>query len=359
MHFRSTLCCTTLLLILFLLFPPLSVRAESQREFHALSEKARLSGASPEDHITGRSLSALLDYPLSDENEALTLYELCDLMRDYLVSKDLTLPSCFPLSSEATAENSYNAAVSFLLEGEVLGTPPTDRELSQPVTLARACLILSRLLARACPMDLGQPVSSVEKKEEAGAEVLQGALMLGHSNAIGLGLMTQSPMAYAAQNGISAVNFLSADDLYYSKGSGGSAADILRSGQYAAVYIMLGTNDLTSGVSMEEYRSHLGNIIELAAYYQPQAKLCLIGISPLGFSPETVSPENSPANILAYNRIQKSLSRDHGIAYLDIFTPLASHTGYNRADLARRDGIHYQESGYELILSILCSHPLY
>ena len=351
MRFRKNILCPTLLLCLLVLFP-LRVQAN---EYHALSERAMQSGAKPTDDLTGRAVSELLQQTLSQSDEPLTLSALCGLMRQYLHNEGLVLPS---LCTEELPDD-IDADVIYCYRGGVLGRKPTAEKSDAPLSLGEGCLILSQFLRKAQAPDYEQPVSSLKRDEAAGVDTLENTLIMGHSNVVGLYLTVKSPLSYAARDGASTYDFLTLDDLIRSPGRVSTANIALREHVYRGIYIMLGTNDCMGFYAgIPAYRRQLAEIIELTRYYQQDGTICLIGISPIGFADAEVREELRQDVIRCYNQVQKSLSRDYGIAYLDIFAFLADENGFNRKEIARNDGLHYTIEGYEQILKEIYTHPL-
>ena len=351
MHFRKKLFCPVLLLCLLTVFPQ-RARASSQDNYHTLCQRATLSGASPTDALTGRDVANLLARPLSDSDEPLTLSGLCTLMRAYLHGEKLVLPPLrddpCPLGTDANMVYCYQGGV---LSGSM--------DPKVPLPLGQGCMILSRLLDHAQAPDYDQPVSSLREDAESDVDTLENTLIMGHSNVVGLYLTVDSPLAYAAKDAVSTYDYLSQSDLIFDWGRVGSAKEALQAKQYTNVYIMLGTNDcMWYYAGIPDYRRQLAEIIDLVRFYQPEAKLCLIGISPIGFSDILVREELRPDVIRAYNQVQKSLSRDHSIHYLDFYSFLADENGYNYREITRNDGIHYTVEGYQYILREIYTHPL-
>lgn len=351
MYFRKSIFCSALLVVLLFLFP-LSAAAQTQNDYHTLCQKAAQSGASPTEALTGRDVSNLLNESLSESDEPLTLSGLCALMRAYLHREKLVLPSL----RDAPYLTETNADILYCYQGGILSVPEDPKA---PVSLGQGCMILSRLLSHARAPDYDQPVSSMEADESVGVDTLENTLIMGHSNVVGLYLTVDSPLTYAAKDAVSTYDYLSQPDLIFDWERVGTAMQALQAGQYEKVYIMLGTNDcMWYYAGIPDYQSQLAEIIELVQVFQPEAKLCLIGISPIGFSDIIVREELRPDVIRAYNQVQKSLSRDYGIAYLDIYSFLADENGYNYREISRNDGIHYTVEGYQSLLREIYTHPL-
>ena len=354
---KKTILSFGLILCLFLLSPPY-VLADSQSEYHNLCLHAEQSGLSPDSLLTGKALSGLLSMPLSESNESLSLGDLCTYMRSYLRQKKLVLlqnPNDYPLPDGAKIEPD----VLYCFQGGILGKTFSSEMPEEPIPLGYACLILSQLFCHAHSPDYEQPVSTMVQNEQSDSETLKESLIMGHSNVVGLYLSVDSPLSYAAKDGASSYDFLKTSDLILGWGRSGRALDALTEKQYRFVYIMLGTNDCSDTPdSISKYKCQMSEIIELTQYLQPNAEVCLIGISPIGFE-ESPPQRRFRQNIIQnYNQAQKSLCRDYQIHYLDIFSVLADETGFNSPELARKDGVHYNEKGYDLILKEIYTHPL-
>lgn len=359
LHFGKGSFCIALLLILFLLFPVLSAEAADQSAFHSLSAKAADIGADPAQAITADLISALLEDPTLKGSEPLQLGEFCSLLCNYLHTHKLVLPVMRTDDPALPSVIPHRADILQCYTGGILGASVTEYDLSDPVNVAQGCLILSDFLSHAADPLYQQPVSTLLYDENAGVDSLADSLIMGHSNVVGLFLSVDSPWSYAARDGLSTYDYLSSTDLILGDYRYGMAKDALIEQQYRVIYIMLGTNDLADGDwALSTYRKQLANLIEVVEYYQPKSRICLIGISPVGFESERVPDRFSQSNIRAYNEVQKSLSRDYSANYLDIFSVLADEAGYNQPAISRRDGIHYSVEGYEIILKEIYTHPV-
>ncbi len=347
------------LLAAFLMTPLFHAAAASQSDFHELLQRSMSSGAAPSEVLTGQAVSGLLSYPLSDSTSALTLCELCSLMRTYLHENTLILPRLSDETLSLPWDTPHRAELEYCYQGGILGELPTQQSAYSTLSLGQGCLILTNLLSHAQAPDHQMPTSSLRSNASASIDTLDQALMMGHSNVVGFYLTVQSPLSYAARDGLSTYDYLLCSDLIIPGGRYGSALDALKFSQYKTVYIMLGTNDCTwSYAGLEDYRQQLSEIIELVQAYQKNAKLCIIGISPIGFDELNVKEMFRQDVIRAYNQTQKSLSRKYGFAYLDIFNFLANEDGYNRPEITRDDALHYTAEGYELLLKEIYTHPV-
>jgi len=347
------------LLVLVILSPLCIAKANTSDYYHELVEKAEELELSPTDRLSGKTVSALLGVSLSADSSALTLENLCVLMQKYLDKQALLLPALHDRSPDISYTMiGHLSDVTAIYQSGVLGEKLTYKDVSKKVTVGQGCVLLSRFLSALVAPDHFQPVSSLKEDTGAQLESLEHTLFLGHSNALALYRYTDTPMCYGALNGVTVENFLKVNLTVLPEESVKNVKTILARDSYEKVYIMLGTNDLVHGTeNLGVYSDCLAEIVALIRTYQPDAKLCLVGITPLKLSfPYRV--EFRQEIIRAYNQTQKSLSRDLNISYLDVFTPLASPSGYNRPELAMEDGIHFKKAGYDILLRQLITHPL-
>ena len=347
------------LLLIFLMVPCCEAMAAGQAMTHELMEEAVSLGLSPADPITGRAVSSLLGAPLSDDDKPADLEELCVLLCSYLEEKELVLPAMrTDVPTLPRPSRIHRDEITVLYQSGLLGEELSSDKLKETIPLARGCLLLSAFLSAAEPADHFQPVSSL--KEESGIELdsLQDTLFLGHSNVLGMARCTDSPITFAASNGVKVSEFLHTQLTVVNPNRQSYAENLLREKSYKKVYIMLGTNDLgRHPEALCAFDLHFRELIELVRSCQPKAELCLVGITPLKFS-EPSLVQFRQGVVRTYNQTIKSLSRDMNTAYLDTYTPMAAPSGYNRRDLAKWDGVHYQAEGYERLLQLICSHPL-
>ena len=359
MRFYKKIYLPFVLLLFFLLFPMCEAKALDPAVTHDFLGKAARLGLSPADALSGNQLSALLDTPLSAKDSPLTLDEFCVLLCSYREEKELLLPARITTEPDIPRGTiSHWHQVIDIYESGILGDRLSYEDVHQTVSAARGCLLLSAFLSATVPPDPFQPVSSLKVESETAPDSLAHTLFLGHSNALALGRYTSSPMTFAASNGVNVSAFLSMRLTQIPSNEKDYAENILREQPYEKVYIMLGTNDLVHGIEgLDDFSRCLREIIALVQHCQPGAGLCLVGVTPLMFS-EPFRIQFRQDMIRAYNQSLKSLSRELGLAYLDMFTPLAAPDGYNRPELSKEDGIHYKNEGYALILNEICSHPL-
>lgn len=342
-----------LIFFTFLLFPAFSARALSSSELRAGALSSEI-GASPDALLSESELSRLLSGTADADGLTLTRGEFASALYRYVTDNDLELPVRCGYELRDAEDCGFHAdAVRYLLRGGVMGTDASGFFRPQEtVKCGEASLAVTRLKLFCRPRRSGQPASSLPVTSPESGSVFSSCLMLGHSNVVGLDMLVHTDLDIIAKVGASSFDFLSAGDLSFGWYGSGFAVDGLHRRQYSVVYIMLGTNDMAQGLNvLDGFRQHMSEIIELTAGCQPDARLCLLAITPVGLDVPLYSEE-----ILQFNRALKELSRACGTDYLDIYTPLSDRNGANRPGLARNDGLHYGEAGYMTILNTLLTH---
>ena len=342
-----------LLCFLALCLPVRAGGAEEQRECANILAAARLA---PDAPLSEEGLALLLPGADLSAVPALTRAGFCEILQRYLLDNDLILPqSCSVDAADLDWSVPCHTSAEYILRGGVMSTDESNsfRPL-EPITNGEAALAVGRLRALSRPFQSGQPASSLPETEPLNDAVLEECCMLGHSNVVGLDLSVPTGLDIIAKVGVSAQYFLSDRDLSFGRNGQGCAADGLQLRRYRSIYLMLGTNDMVQGrEATAEFEESIRTIVELIRYYQPQAALCILSITPFGVDIPQYTEE-----ITLFNQTLKSISRDYGISYLDIYTPLATRSGGNIPELARQDGYHYNAEGYERILDAMLRHPL-
>ena len=332
--------------MVFLSVPAFRTKAASA-ELHITAELR------PNEAVTGETLSRLLPGTRAGSG-AMTRAEFAAAVYDFIMDSELELPTrCRGEARDLEECGAQRDAVSYLLQGGVMGTDETGFfHPGRKITGGEAALGALRLQQFSRHWRSGQPASTLPVSAPEPESVFSRCLMLGHSNVVGLDMLAPTKMDIIAKEGVSSFDFLGHDDLSFGLNGSGYAYDGLCLRPYDVVYIMLGTNDMVQGSGfLGLFRQRMGEIIELTAYCQSGAEICLLAISPVGLDEPLFSDE-----IYMYNCALKELSRANGLDYLDIYTPLATRNGANRPLLARDDGIHYNSSGYKTILNVLLTH---
>lgn len=103
------------------------------------------------------------------------------------------------------------------------------------------------------------------------------------------------------------------------------------------IFIKIGTNDISLGVSLEEMERHFDALLSILRAQEPQAEIFV----------QSVLPREAEKNetVEAVNSIQLKLSRKYGATYIDLTSTFAAEDGTLRSDLTY-DGLHLNDAGY-------------
>lgn len=122
-------------------------------------------------------------------------------------------------------------------------------------------------------------------------------------------------------------------------------------GPYAAVTLLIGVNNQYQGRSQSEYKAQLAELLQQAITLtgnKPSHVLVLsipdYSVTPFGQS--TPAPLRIAAQIDSFNLINRQLSADYGVQWLDITT--ASRKAAGDRSLIARDGLHFSGKEYEI-----------
>ena len=313
----------------------------------------------PSEILTADVLRRMLPETEIPFRGELTRGEFCYCLNARLSEADQMLPQRSSGSiPDVDIITKYCRDIEHIVHGGVMGCNADGLFCpTEPITVGEAELCLQRLNILAAVRKNDQPASTLPPHKASGTDVLDSACMLGHSNALGFSRCEKTGMDCFALNGITAEKYISSHNLILPEFHRGSYLTGLEQGNYLYVYIMLGTNDVHYGpAELPAYMDSLREIVDNVQRLQPEASICFLSLTPLGFNAKSIPEYHRQEYIRAYNEALKTLSRECGSAYLDLFTPLCGRDGYNRAGLALPDGIHYSQSGYDLILQILLTY---
>lgn len=121
------------------------------------------------------------------------------------------------------------------------------------------------------------------------------------------------------------------------------------------IFVMMGINDLGSGMNLEEILSHYNQLIDWVKR-NSKAKLIVQSLLPVNFQLFLISIFNSE-DILKSNELLQSLCEKEEITFVDLYSSFA--TGSN--ELMKEytyDGLHLNDSGYSVWKNKLFSENL-
>ena len=225
----------------------------------------------------------------------------------------------------------------------------------ETVTVAEAEGIFLRMLGGMRMLFADLPVSTVPESEPVDDSWFEDACFIGHSQVVGFKKYSNIKMDYFAVEGFDAQNVL---DFPYFPGHNGRDAPlkkVLSIFQYSKVYIMLGINDASDKKDrVERFMTPMRKILDLVRELQPNAKIYIISLTPVGRATPNLILYNRE-NTIFYSQMLKDLSREYGTEYLDVFRLLSDSEGYYKEGYSG-DGIHLQAKYYPLFADYLRTH---
>lgn len=142
---------------------------------------------------------------------------------------------------------------------------------------------------------------------------------------------------------------------------GGEAVTLIgavRAKQYAAVYLMLGINEL--GYSVSSFESALSELVEEIVLAQPEAVIYLETIPPVNDAKahESGLPEyETAANVEKFNQVIVKIAEKERVVLLDTASCYRDSEGQLPEDMTR-DGVHFSADGYVIWADYLRTHTM-
>lgn len=193
----------------------------------------------------------------------------------------------------------------------------------------------------------------VEACDYADPRWFDDALMIGHSMMVGFeaygGLWTPH---YCALTGASVDQMLSYREFPLPLGGNGTLEEVLQQESYGKVYVMLGVNEITSG--LEATRESYEELLALIWSAQPEAQIYVISVLPVTRSRDsggTITIER----ILAYNEMLLEMCEEDGCWYLDLYSYFADEEDFLPSEDST-DGLHPVDALYPMMLDYLDTH---
>jgi lysophospholipase L1-like esterase len=112
----------------------------------------------------------------------------------------------------------------------------------------------------------------------------------------------------------------------------------------AAVFLLIGTNDLAGGVKADAIVANVAKILELARATNPDVRLVLNSVMPRA--------KSYRSRIQDLNRMLQQVAEQTDATWLDLWPALQSPDGTLRKDLTE-DGLHLNGSGYRAWVDLL------
>lgn len=134
-------------------------------------------------------------------------------------------------------------------------------------------------------------------------------------------------------------------DLY--DGTSATALDYAKKMQPERIYIMLGSNGLLSAGAMEDSYKTLIDKLSAAC---PSAEIYCISVTPVAkYTDYSITNDM----VTAFNDFIKTACKDKGVTYIDFCSEMIDSEGYAKADMVADDGLHFNGSTYDTMLSYI------
>ncbi|HVF86064.1 MAG TPA: SGNH/GDSL hydrolase family protein [Pyrinomonadaceae bacterium] len=117
------------------------------------------------------------------------------------------------------------------------------------------------------------------------------------------------------------------------------------------IVLYAGDNDLANGKSPEQVSEDFRAFVGRVRRDLPQSRIAFISIKPSPARQHLIEKQKA-----ANGMIKKYISREKGLSYIDVFTPMLGKDGGMRPELFVGDGLHLNKEGYALWKSVAAPH---
>ena len=225
------------------------------------------------------------------------------------------------------------------------------------VSVAQAETIILRLMGSMRRRFMELPVATVSESDPVDNSWFEDVCFIGHSQVVAMAMYFDfTGTDYLAEVGFKAPDMLVHKGFHLSTGRAGSLRRLLEYKSYGKVYVMLGINDVSDRKNrIEEFKTPMRQILDLVKQTQPDAKLYLISLAPVGRSASYKVIYNPEVTML-YSQAVKDLSREYDAEYVDFYRLLCDEEGYMHDEYSVNDGIHIVPKAYDMIEEFLKTH---
>lgn len=201
-----------------------------------------------------------------------------------------------------------------------------------------------------------EPVESQSEEssglsEDYDKEFFANDLFIGDSITTGLSLYgVLSPKNVAAAVGYTPYKAYNTE-IALGDGTTGTAFDYAVKMQPKRIFIMLGSNGITTASAMEDsYRTLLKKLADKC----PDSTVYVMAVTPVTTDSSAASYSGITNKMITdFNKFIKSLADENGLTYIDMYTLLADDNGYFRHEYAENDGLHFKGATYKVMLSYI------
>jgi lysophospholipase L1-like esterase len=120
------------------------------------------------------------------------------------------------------------------------------------------------------------------------------------------------------------------------------------------IFLMIGYNDLSRGVPLENIVSNYRKILQLIRKQSPGTRVYVQSVLPVNDDHYRVRTTNE--DISRLNRHLKDLSVQYSAEYIDLFETFRDSSGQLSSEFAGSDGLHVNGKGYQRWKSIIIDY---
>lgn len=125
-------------------------------------------------------------------------------------------------------------------------------------------------------------------------------------------------------------------------------------GKPSKIFLLIGTNDLSRGKSVDEVAKNLEKIVERVKRESPATKLYVQSVFPVNpkFN-KFLGHMNRQKDIAALNAKIKAIAARHGVTYIDVYKSLVTPSTDVMNPEYTNDGLHLLGKGYQKWVDVL------
>lgn len=125
--------------------------------------------------------------------------------------------------------------------------------------------------------------------------------------------------------------------------------DTILAGHPAKIFLMIGTNDLPKGISVDEVAGNISKIIDRTAAESPSTLFYLQSVLPVSAHFGLFAGHTAKGNeIRELNQRLRALAAEKGVVFIDLHTPLTDPATGDMDLRFTNDGLHLKGEGYLL-----------
>ena len=138
------------------------------------------------------------------------------------------------------------------------------------------------------------------------------------------------------------------------------AMDVLTAAQPKKLYILLGTNTLTTLGAADRFLAYYGQMLDQLRQVLPGCVIYVQSIPPVRPQAAAEKPGLASDVLRSVNEQLAKLAADKGCVYLDLWETFADENGNLKEMLAAPDGVHFSAgNGYGAWVTYLRNHAKY